>query len=296
MPHGRTAPATFNHFDMSSKTESSAATFRIAFIVALVTFASCEDNLMKPPSNAVVRPETGLQRTIPDAVEDNVRTFYGPAVPIDQGVARAWVSVNHAGEPVSLGVNISERAAVRQPDEHREYVLYFPKAAESMPFDHVTLGWNPHGHFPPGVYDVPHFDLHFNMIDVQTRLAIPGIPPPYMDPAPDMKYIPAAYVQTPGVEPAMGAHWIDVLSSEFQPGGSFTNTLILGSFDGQVIFYEPMVTLQYLNTKPNDVRAVRQPAAYQASGYYPMQYSVRYLDSPGQFSISLDQLVYRQAE
>lgn len=254
--------------------------------------ASCEDSLIRPVGN-LVSSKQFPQRTTPDVLVDHVRTFYGPAVPIGQGVARTWASVNAAGEPVSLGVNISEHAVRHLPQEHQEYVLQFPVMAQTMPYDHITLGWNPRGHFPPGIYDVPHLDVHFNMIDEATREAIPGMFPPYMDPAPAAQYIPAGYVQTPGVEPAMGAHWIDVFSAEFQPQGVFTNTLILGTFDSQVIFWEPMVTVDYLMTKPHDVRPVSQPLAYQATGYYPLTYSVEYRESPGTFSISLDNLVHR---
>lgn len=279
---------------MKRKTNFLGYILKAGCIGAFAIVASCDDPSMQP-SRAVNYGSASNQRTTPDVLDGHIRTFYGPAVPIGQGVARAWVSVNKQGVPVSLGVNLSEHAVMHQPVNHTEYILRFPRTATAMPFDHVTLGWNPNGHFPPGVYDVPHFDVHFNLIDEETRMAIPGIPPPYMDPAPAAQYIPQAYVQTPGVEPQMGAHWIDVLSSEFQ-GGTFTNTLIIGTYDEQVIFWEPMVTLQYLMTKPNDVRAVRQPAAYQVSGYYPTNYSVTYLDSPGQFTISLDNLVYHTGQ
>lgn len=266
---------------------------RIGCIGALAMAASCDDGMIQPVDNRLSTEELS-QRT--ELNENRVRTFYGPAIPMGRGVGRAWVAVNNEGEPVSIGVNISEQAAMHQPEEHVEYVLELPQAAAAIPFDHVTLGWNPHGHFPPGVYDVPHFDVHFNMIDNATRVAIPGIPPPYMDPAVPPQYVPSGYVQTPGVEPAMGAHWVDILSAEFQPGGIFTNTLILGSFNADVIFWEPMVTLQYLMSHPDDVRPVRQAAAYQVSGYYPTTYSVLFNESPDEFTISLDGLVFREAQ
>lgn len=278
---------------MTSKTNFFQSILRIGWVGALVIAASCQDSMIQPVNNGSVQEDLSRNAQLH---EDRVRTFYGPAAPMGQGVARAWVSVNNEGEPVSLGVNISERAAMHQPEEHVEYVLELPKAAAAMPFNHVTLGWNPHGHFPPGVYDVPHFDVHFNMIDIPTRLAIPGMAPPYMDPALASQYVPAGYIQTPGVEPAMGAHWVDIFSDEFQAGGVFTNTLILGSYNANVIFWEPMVTVQYLMTHPDDVRPVRQPAAYQVSGYYPLTYSVTYHESPDEFRIALDNLVFRQAQ
>jgi hypothetical protein len=43
------------------------------------------------------------------------------------------------------------------------------------PFTYVLVNWNPPGHVPPGVYDLPHFDVHFYVNDNSERLAIrPG--------------------------------------------------------------------------------------------------------------------------
>ncbi len=43
-----------------------------------------------------------------------------------------------------------------------------------------------------------------------------------------------------------------------------------------MIFVEPMVTLAYLNTRPNLTFPVKAPAQYSRRGYYPTHYSVRY--------------------
>lgn len=43
--------------------------------------------------------------------------------------------------------------------------------------------------------------------------------------------------------PKMGLHWIDTNSPELSPRNQpFTATFIIGSWDGKVIFDEPMVT------------------------------------------------------
>lgn len=41
-----------------------------------------------------------------------------------------------------------------------------------VPFTYVPMNWNPHGHMPPGVYDLPHFDVHFYTNSDSKRLAI----------------------------------------------------------------------------------------------------------------------------
>ncbi len=48
-----------------------------------------------------------------------------------------------------------------------------------------------------------------------------------------------------GGVPQMGAHWVDVTSPELN-GSTFAQTFIYGSYDGQVNFYEPMITLDFL--------------------------------------------------
>jgi hypothetical protein len=45
-----------------------------------------------------------------------------------------------------------------------EWIIPLPSEAArrpEIPFKWVGLNWNPHGHIPPGVYDLPHFDVHF---------------------------------------------------------------------------------------------------------------------------------------
>jgi hypothetical protein len=176
------------------------------------------------------------------------------------------------------------------------YLLALPKQAMLTTFDHIYLDWNPHGHDPAQVYGKPHFDFHFYTISEQERLTIPGLNPPAMDLSPDGRYIPPMYVQTPGLVPAMGAHWVDVLSPEFQPGGEFSRTIIFGSYQGTFIFYEPMITLEYLLSKPNEKIAIPQPQAYQKSGYYPLSYVISYSESPREYSVALADLAKKDAE
>jgi hypothetical protein len=68
-----------------------------------------------------------------------------------------------------------------------------------LPSKFATLDWNPLGHEPEGIFDVPHFDFHFYMISNQERLSITPLAPTEMDPEiPLAKYMPAGYIQLPG--------------------------------------------------------------------------------------------------
>jgi hypothetical protein len=236
---------------------------------------------------------------VEDILEEHVpkksQTFYGPNVTVGNGTARTFVIVDPAGKPTSVGINFSEQALNGLPDQVVEYVLAFPQQANLTMFKHSTLDWNPHGHDPQGVYTSPHFDIHFYMISNEERMTITGLNPPAMDPAPEAKYMAANYVQTPGRVPMMGAHWVDVLSAEFN-GGKFTKTFIYGTLNKEVTYYEPMATLEYLLTKPSEVIPIRQPAAYQKNGYYPLKYSIKYNPTAKEYTISLEELTYRQGQ
>jgi hypothetical protein len=219
---------------------------------------------------------------------------YSPAVQIGNGEVKAWVTENNKGEPVAVGVNFSEKALENLPAEQTQYVLILPGNKGKNFYTHVLIDWNPNGHEPANVYDLPHFDVHFYIIPNEDRLLIAPDPVKFAN-APASKYIPSNYMQIPGGVPQMGAHWGDLLSPEFH-GQAFTKTFIWGSNDGKVIFWEPMVTREYLLTNPDDLVDVRQPQAYQLNGYYATKYKVSYSATSKEYTIALMDLVYHAGE
>jgi len=158
---------------------------------------------------------------------NSVNTFYSSTVPIGNGVGRAWVSENSNGEPVAVGVNLSEKTLMNLPDEPIQYVLILPKNKGKNFYTHVLLDWNPNGHEPEFAYSALHFDVHFYIIPNEDRLAIGPNDNVQFDNLPDAIYLPDAYGSGPGV-PQMGVHWVDFLAPEFN-GGTFTKTFIWGS-------------------------------------------------------------------
>lgn len=233
--------------------------------------------------------------SVPELKSKSLKIFYGPTVPFGNGVARAWVSVDLNGDPTGVGINLSEKALSKLPSESSSFVLQFPKTKGLNFYTHALIDWNPVGHEPPGVYDVPHFDFHFYIIPESERLAIGPNDLTEFANAPAAKYIPPLYLQTPGGVPQMGAHWVDLLAPEFN-GGKFTKTFIWGSYDGNFIFWEPMVTLEYLLSHPDDLESLRQPLAFQRDGWYATSYKVAYTTSPNEYTIALMGLVFHKGE
>lgn len=56
-----------------------------------------------------------------------------------------------------------------------------------------------------------------------------------------------------------------------------------------------MMTREWMMTKQAIQEGIKQPQAYQRSGYFPTTYSVRYDDEAKEYSISLGGMVMRQA-
>ena len=71
-----------------------------------------------------------------------------------------------------MGITLSEKALEKLPDNIEQYVLDIPDQAGSDFYTHALVDWNPEGHEPPGIYDLPHFDVHFYIIPNEDRLAI----------------------------------------------------------------------------------------------------------------------------
>jgi hypothetical protein len=227
------------------------------------------------------------------------RTTYGRPVKVGNGTARTYITITR-GVP-EVGVALSEGALTGLPNEHTPggmseqghttfgTVLELP-AENPTHFRHVLLNWNPSGHVPPGVYDTPHFDFHFYVIESAERLAIDPTDPEYQRKAerqPDPQWIPARYVMpAPLAVARMGVHWVDTTSAELK-GEPFTRTVLYGSWDGKVIFVEPMITKAYLETKSQFSTTLPAPPRGRDDGYYPAGYSVRWDAATKEYRIAL---------
>ena len=250
---------------------------------------------------------------------------YGEAVELGHGKARAYVTEGAGGVPTEIGIAFDEQALEGLPsagsghmgegDMPHTFLLELPVKAD--PFRFVELNWNPAGHEPEGVYaGVPHFDFHFWAASKDVRMSIMPESADYAakaehQPAPE--YIPEfnAALAPPGAKlsdvavPMMGVHYVDVRSPELQalmghPEAykPFTSTFIHGSWDGQLIFWEPMVTRANIVAKKtatdpavrDQVIPVPAPKSYAQPGYYPAAYRITWDEEAREYRIALTQL------
>ncbi len=241
-----------------------------------------------------------------EADEIDVRTTFGEPVAIGNGSARAYVTMMD-GAPVEIGVALQEAALNGLPGHHDaggamvhghmtfDRVLSLPDG-HGTPYRHVLLNWNPGGHEPPGIYDMPHFDFHFYTISNEARLSIDESDPAFQQKAerePPAELVPAGYIlPEPLGFPRMGVHWVDPKSPELN-GEVFSHTFIYGSWDGELIFGEPMLTKAFLESKQDVLVELPQPERHPSAGYYPTHYSMTWDDESKEYRIALTGLVKR---
>jgi len=232
-----------------------------------------------------------------DKKDENL--FVGPEVPVHHGKAWSWIQLEKNGAPVQLGLTINEAALNTVPTggepghghQHEDNMIIpiHEKGKTNSPFKFIMLNWNRNGHEPEAIYGLPHFDMHFYMTEQNEVMNYTD--PVKLDADPAADYLPANHI---GVHPLpqMGKHWIDVTSPELN-GSLFTQTFIYGSYDSKVVFYEPMITLDFLKNVESFERPIPVPSKFEKAGYYPTKMKV--IKQGGARHIILDGFVYRQA-
>jgi hypothetical protein len=254
---------------------------------------------------------------------DSTKTIVGEQKNIGNGSVRTWLQVDaKTGEPRRIGVTLTESALSGLPADadppqegslklrlmdggpnHTfEYELKFPPEVAETAFSHMGFNWNPEGHGPKGIFTRAHFDVHFYMARPEYRHGIivdlQDADPIHVRTSnlePPGQFLPPDYQLAPNTaEPRMGSHYADVTSPQLKPG-NFSNIFLIGVHGGSILFWEPMITKEYLETKPNFTAELKLPESYPVSGYYPTAYSVVYDRESKEFHISLDGLTFRLA-
>ena len=226
----------------------------------------------------------------------------GSRTSMGNGNVWSWIQMkSNSQQPEVIGISFTQEAFINLPvgsmNQHEiPFVLDVPAQMQNTPFSGIVVNWNPHGHTPMNVYDKPHFDFHFYMMDEAERMQIPDY---YTDttkfqifPLPD--YLPANYIPIPEGEVMMGKHWADINSPELNPVNPepFTQTFIYGSYNGKVTFYEPMATLSFITTTNSFTRSIPQPLKHAKAGYYPTKLSIS--KSGNLTQLKLTDFVYHQ--
>jgi hypothetical protein len=250
---------------------------------------------------------------------------------LGNGTVASYAELDESGAPKAIGVLFSAGALDGLPttpsDGHRcfdtnndgvidlatecsawhERVLPVPSEASrraDVPFKWALLNWNPQGHVPVGVFDKPHFDVHFYIEPIENIFALErGTCGPELvrcdqfalarKPVPG-NYVPPNFLELGIVAPAMGNHLVDPTTHEFH-GEPFKRHWIYGIYDGRVIFYEEMVARSYMMSKADVCFPIQSPEAVALTGYYPTRSCIRYAPGKDEYTVSMEDFVLRKA-
>ena len=184
----------------------------------------------------------------------------------------------------TIPVKVAENAPADMP------MVWPPKADATIPFpaevkaatgfDNMNVFWEPHGH-PPGPYLTPHFDVHFNTMDVSKIDCADSTKPTAIPAGYELPDVPIPQLGTLiGLcVPGMGMH--SLLASELHSTALFQKTMIVGFYHKLPIFIEPMITKETLMARKTF--SLDLPAVMGASpgAHFPTKFSAVY-DSTAQ--------------
>jgi Domain of unknown function (DUF5602) len=267
---------------------------RLAVAVGTAVTVACSCSSGSAPAPASVTTSSG--------------TSFGPSQPLGNGTVKTYVTLDDAGHPTEVGLRLTATALDGLPQDTGladVVMLAFPDQAAQTAFNHVMLNWNPQGHDPVALFGKPHFDFHFDMVDMPTMQKITPDDPQFAVKAEHLaepRYVPAGYVLPPEpslvaqVVPGMGLHLVDSQDATLVPGKyDFQQVIINGEWDGRYTFVEPMITREWLLSGPTLQGNLKQPQAYQKTAYYPTGYSVHVDEQTKDYVIALTGLTPRQA-
>ena len=294
--------------------------------LAIASFVACSE-----PGSTGVTSNTSASLDRAGFDQAGAHRQYGAAQQVGNGTVRTYIVTDqkNGGRPLEVGVALSEQAleGLPAPVESTDpmanmhmYTLDLP-AKNPTQYKFVQFDWNPKGHEPDSVYTYAHFDFHFYTVPVEVRNSILPSDPQYAAkaanyPAPEYRppfYLDAATAAnapaTAVTIPVMGLHWLDVRSPELQkltgnPAGyrPFTKTFIYGTWDGQFIFDEPMITRAYILEKKtatdpsvvDEVVPVPTAQKYSPAGFYPSAYRITWDAQQKEYRIALTQLSWKE--
>jgi hypothetical protein len=237
--------------------------------------------------------------------------YFGTPQYMGNGAFKTYVVIDHENEmPIALGCEFSKAFLFDPPFEvmmtgmpMSHIDLQFPDITTAYtPFQSYESNWMPLGH-PNSPYAVAHIDFHFYLVSedkratwtdgncgvdgVSAQTFCKGVTP---IPAP---CCPPTYVLPGLVSPKMGSHMVSFLDPALS-GQRFAQTFIFGTMEGRIIFYEPMITIEFFekvqNASTPSCFPISNPSHQPQGGMYPTQYCI--YTTNNNFRVELNQFAF----
>lgn len=223
----------------------------------------------------------------------------GPEIAVGNGLVHSWISLDSYKKPIEIGIELTSGTFENLPDKSdfkKPVNIPLPKyALEATAFNHIGLNWSPENFSTIEGFKEAHFDVHFYLISESKRLSIPewseetdpkfsNYPPKYAMP---FDYSPI--IKRSGSFATIGRYWL----SDTQMGASLNNhTIAMGTFDGSLVFIDPVVTLNFLKSEKKVNDSFSQAVNNPLNNLLPREYNI-YTNAKGNYCISLGNFIRR---
>ncbi|WP_394847038.1 hypothetical protein LZC95_06165 [Pendulispora brunnea] len=246
---------------------------------------------------------------------------------LGQGYVQSVYQLNDDGSPKMIGITIDEKGLQTLPTNEvndgatcwdnnndgvinrmtecsggHERVMWFPDIKD-LPIKWMMFNWQGHGHAPEGVFSVPHFDLHYFIMDYVERNYMRTGPCDQFIPCPEwakaakdipIEFWPPGYLNAKGIQGRMGNHMINKNSPEWQ-GKGLAQAFAYGLYDGHISFWEPVTSVDWLKGNPNECKPVIQQPNVEIRGWYAKTYCSRHRPDRHDYLMSLEDFAFREA-
>jgi hypothetical protein len=219
--------------------------------------------VIPPRALGLVALLAGLGLALSAEAPGHERTVRGEAEKMGAGTVQSFVTLDPSNAPIAIGVTLSAGALEQLPAVPNTVSRCFDLDGNGRHTGHECMGDDER------ILDVP--------VDSTAGLPFRWIA---------VNWNPAGHYNTPYARPHFDFH--------FHTGDRATVEAIYGAWDGKLIFWEPMITLDLLQKTQDACMEIRQPKAFRQAGYYPTQYCVRQ-DGQGQRTVSLGRFRYSEA-
>lgn len=272
---------------------ASVASKVTRFTVSVLTLAlasGCSSSESSAPSGTPAAGNTNDgapsgESTTGEVIEGKTGTLFGAEVTSFARVAK--VDGNDVVQ--SVGVIVPMAAFTSAPASHPyqdDVVLEMPEiAVQQTIVHHLRANWLPSGH-GPSPYGEAHFDLHFLRGTID---AIDAIECRANKSKPAADKLPDGYGPPDMCVDGSGDHAWPLADKE--PGATFSASLIMGYWAGNVVFIEPMITKSLLLKKETFAMTIPKPAsAGGETTLYPTHMTASFDGENERYTFEFDQL------
>lgn len=249
----------------------------------------------------IINDNSGKSILTSDIGEESERiaTFIGPKVAVGNGYVFSWMRVIDNNTPWEIGIDITSAVLEDLPKDSgliEPAIIPLPEIAEKLtPFNHISITWNPENFSDIPDFKQAHFNFYFYTIPINDRMSIPPwseeTNPPFST-YPPKNYLPKDYsplINGIGSYSEIGRHWLSSDSKSYLP---LADAFSFGTYEGKLIFLNPIVTFPVLKSGEEIKKPISQPLYYPGGKPFPREYKIS-INTNDNHTVALRNFLYR---